>query len=74
MQIAQDLLIRKLGDLLGEDPIQENPDTDLYVQHFEQPVDCVKMEAIKVLIEHEAKMQKKGATVSRAAVAPAMEA
>lgn len=35
MQITHDLLVKKLGDLSGEEPIQVNPDNDLYMQHFE---------------------------------------
>jgi len=60
--------------LSGEDTTQDTPDIDFYVQHFDQPIESAKMEAIKMLIEQEAKKQKTSAIQKKAAVAPAMEA
>jgi len=63
IQVAQDLLIKKLGELSGADsPIdntQNSSDFDLYAQHFGNPIEKSKMEAIQVLIEQGAKMQNK---------------
>jgi hypothetical protein len=62
--VAQDLLIKKLGELSGavipKDNTQNPSDFDLYAQHFDNPLDKSKMEAIQVLIEQGVKMQKKG--------------
>lgn len=74
MQFAHDLLIKKLGDLSGDDNSQNAPDNDFYMQHFAKPVDKSTMEAITMLIEQGTKKQKKGASQKRAAVAPALEA
>jgi len=74
IQIAQELLVKKLGELSGEDTTQDTPDIDFYMQHFDQPIKSAKMEAIKMLIEQEAKKQKTSAIQKKAAVAPAMEA
>lgn len=68
IQIAQDLLVRKLGELSGVDnntnnPLdqddQDNPDFDFYAQHFERPIQKAKMEAIQVVIEEGFKNMKK---------------
>ena len=47
---------------------------EVRVRHFDQPIESAKMEAIKMLIEQEAKKQKTSAIQKKAAVAPAMEA
>jgi len=59
IQVAQDLLIRKLGDLSREEINQDKTDFDFYAQHFERPIDESKMEAIQVLIEQGNKKLKK---------------
>jgi ABC-type Fe2+-enterobactin transport system substrate-binding protein len=67
IQIAQDLLIQKLGELSGEETNQDEADSDfdLYAQHFERPIDKSKMEAITVLIEEGNKKQKKSSANKR---------
>jgi hypothetical protein len=67
IQIAQDLLIKKLGELSGEETNQDEADSDfdLYAQHFERPIDKSKMEAITVLIEEGNKKQKKSSANKR---------
>jgi hypothetical protein len=67
IQIAQDLLIKKLGELSGEETNQDEADSDfdLYAQHFERPTDKSKMEAITVLIEEGNKKQKKSSANKR---------
>lgn len=81
IKIAQDLLISKLGDLSGEENRQiseennqNSADLDFYTQHFEKPIDKTKMEAFKVLIEEDAKKEKKGSFQKKATVAPGLEA
>lgn len=63
IQIAQDLLVKKLGDLSGEEIEQEGKDLetdfDFYAQHFERPVKQITMEAIKILTEEGTKKQTK---------------
>jgi hypothetical protein len=61
-QVAQDLLIRKLGDLSGEEINHAETDFDFYAQHFERPIDKSKMEAVQVLIEQGNKKLKKSST------------
>jgi hypothetical protein len=58
VQVAQDLLIKKLGDLAGEEANYYEPDFDFYAQHFERPMEKNKMEAIQVLIEQGNKKMK----------------
>jgi hypothetical protein len=56
IEIAQDLLVKKLGDLAGDNNAGVNtsiPDEfDLYAQHFARPIEKIKMDAIQDLIEH----------------------
>ena len=51
IQIAQDLLVKKLGELSGSVVQQSSDEFNLYAQHFNRPIDKSKTEAIKVLIE-----------------------
>ena len=78
IQVAQDLLIKKLGELSGADcPIgntQNSSDFDLYAQHFDNPIDKSKREAVQVLIEQGVKIQKEGTTQKGAAVASGLVA
>jgi anti-sigma28 factor (negative regulator of flagellin synthesis) len=55
-------LIKKLGDLAGEEPAadEQEPDFDFYAQHFRRPIEKNKMEAIRVLIEEGNKKMKMG--------------
>jgi hypothetical protein len=72
IEIAQELLVRKLGDLVGtasdannntanaaSDANNNTADADFYMQHVARPVEKKTMEAIQVLIEHGAKVQEK---------------
>lgn len=74
MEIAHDLLVKKLGNLAGIDntSIVKHPcdDFDLYVQHFARPVEKTTMDAIQDLIEHGAKIQKKAGDQREAAGTP----
>ena len=79
IEIAQDLLIKKLGDLAGTDNTGANkpplPDKfDLYAQHFARPIEKTMMDAIQDLIEHGALIQKKSGNQGEAAVAPGLVA
>jgi len=73
IEIAQDLLVRKLGDLGGTDNAVSNKDPitedffDYYAQHFARPIlEKTTMGAIQNLIEQGTMIQKK----MTAAVAP----
>jgi hypothetical protein len=70
IQIAQDLLVKKLGEMptVEAEPQQIETDFDFYAQHFERPINKPKMEAIKQLIEHGTKKQKKTNTQSAGAL------
>ncbi|CAD6255677.1 unnamed protein product [Miscanthus lutarioriparius] len=79
IEIAKDLLIKKLGDLAGTDNTGANkppiPDEfDLYAQHFARPVEKATMDAIQDLIEHGALIQKKCDNQGEAAAAPGLVA
>jgi hypothetical protein len=64
-QVAHDLLVKKLGDLAGENHSEEGPDFDFYAQHFQRPLEKDKMEAIQTLIEQEIKKKKKKGTTNK---------
>jgi hypothetical protein len=70
IQIAQDLLVKKLGETptVEAEPQQIATDFDFYAQHFERPINKPRMEAIKQLIEHGTKKQKKMNTRSAGAL------
>jgi hypothetical protein len=74
IQIAQELLVKKLGDLSGEEVTQNTTDFDYYAQYFQRPMEKNKMEAIKILIEEGGNKQKKGATLMKAATQVGLEA
>jgi hypothetical protein len=65
MQVAQDLLIRKLGELAGDETNTDELNYDFYAQHFERPIEQSKMEAIQVLIEQGNKKMRKGSNMER---------
>lgn len=50
IQMAQQLLVKKLGDLAGENSDEEEPefepDFDFYAQHFQRPLELHQMKAI----------------------------
>jgi hypothetical protein len=58
-QVAQDLLVKKLGDLAGEATATDDPDFDFYAQHFQRPITKDKMDAIQTLIEDNRKKKNK---------------
>jgi uncharacterized protein YeaO (DUF488 family) len=66
MQLAQDLLIKKLGDLAPatETTIQANFNS--FAQHFDQPLDNSKMEALTTLAEMSTGRKKVSAAAASA--------
>jgi hypothetical protein len=74
IQVAQDLLIKKLGDLAGEEINQDEADFDFFARHFERPIDKTKMEAIQMLIEHGNRKTKKSTNSKRMAARVGLEA
>lgn len=74
IKIAQDLLVKKLGELSGSVEQQSPDEFDFYAQHFHRPIDKPKTEAIKVLIEEGIKQHKKGNNRKSATVAPGLVA
>ena len=74
IQIAQDLLVTKLGELSGSVVQQSSDEFNLYAQHFNRPIDKSKTEAIKVLIEEGIKQRKKGNNRKTMTVAPGLVA
>jgi hypothetical protein len=78
MQLAQDLLIRKLGNLATEsEPEPEHepePDFEFYAQHFVRPLEMPKMEALKYLIENGTKKQKRQTTQAAEVMDSAVDA
>ena len=75
IEIAQDLLVRKLGDLGGTDNAVSNKDPitedffDYYTQHFARPMEKTTMGAIQDLIEQGTMIQKKSSFQMTAAAA-----
>lgn len=51
IRVAQDLLVKKLGELSGEEKQPVSDDFEHYAQHFARPIEKIKMEAIQGLIE-----------------------
>jgi hypothetical protein len=76
IQIAQELLIKKLGDLSGiaKEPTNGDFEFEFYAQHFERPMEKNTMEAIQELIEQGNISQKKGHNQRSVAAAPEMVA
>jgi hypothetical protein len=74
IQIAQELLVKKLGDLSGEEQQHNTDDFEFYAQHFERPLDKSKMEAIQVLIEQGTKTHMKENNRKSTKVAPGLTA
>jgi hypothetical protein len=72
IEIAQELLVKKLGNLagtvdMGTNKLPTPDDFDLYAQHFARPLEKSTMEAIQHLIEHGAMIQKKKGDIQREA-------
>jgi hypothetical protein len=78
IEIAQELLVKKLGDLAGANSAGTSssiPDeVDLYAQHFARPIEKTKMDAIQDLIEHGAAIKVKRGNQGEDAVAPGLMA
>lgn len=78
MQVAQDLLVKKLGELTHDaskvDDQEEDPNFDFSAQHFQCPVEEPKMTAIQVLIEEGHKKKKAGANSKKRAAQVVLEA
>jgi hypothetical protein len=73
IEIAQELLAKKLGNLAANNNIGATPipdEFDLYTQHFARPIEKIKMDAIQDLIEHGAMIKVKRATQSKDAEEP----
>jgi hypothetical protein len=62
LQIAQDLLVKKLGEL---SPVKQNfkgPDIESFSQFFDRPINKEKMETFQVLVDHGGKKPNNGGT------------
>jgi hypothetical protein len=60
LQIAQDLLVKKLGEL---SPVKQNfkgPDIESFSQFFDRPINKEKMETFQVLVDHGGKKPNNG--------------
>jgi hypothetical protein len=73
LEIAQDLLVKKLGDLSPVPQAVNIPNIDSFSQHFDQPLTQNTMEALQVLVEHGAQKMKKGADPKKQGPATSME-
>ena len=51
IQVAEELLLKKIGDLSPPTTQEELDQFDFYAQHLERPLTKANMDAIKVLIE-----------------------
>jgi hypothetical protein len=72
VQIAHELLVKKLGDLSGETQEHISDDFEFYAQHFARPMERNTMEAIQGLIEQAYPGKKTGLNLLGAAGAPVM--
>ena len=59
LTIAQDLLIKKLGDLPPRQDDANEVNIESFSQHLGNPINKAEMDAIQELIEHGAKLEKK---------------
>jgi len=73
IQIAQDLLVKKLGELSPDNQAANIPNIESFSQHLDQPLTKNNMEALQVLVEHGAKKMKKGADPKKQGPATSME-
>ena len=68
IEIAQDLLVKKLGELAhidNTDTVPNPDDFDLYAQHFARPVEKTTMDAIQDLIKHAERSRRRLKTIGR---------
>jgi hypothetical protein len=70
IQIARELLVKKLGDLSGEEKEPVSDEFEFYAQHFARPMEKNTIEAIQGLIEHANGCQKTGLNLTGATGAP----
>jgi len=73
IQIAQDLLVKKLGELSPDNQAANIPNIESLSQHLDQPLTKNNMEALQVLVEHGAKKMKKGSNPRNQGPATRME-
>jgi hypothetical protein len=59
IQVAEELLVKKLGDLSPPRTQEEAVQFEFYAQHFERPLTKVKMDALSALIEAGQQKNKK---------------
>jgi len=59
LMVAQDLLIKKLGDLPPRQDDANEVNIESFSQHLDNPLNKAGMDAIQELIEHGAKLEKK---------------
>jgi hypothetical protein len=59
MEIAQELLTKKLGHLSQSTPSSSKINFESFSQHLDNPLNMTEMEAIQDLVEHGTKMEGK---------------
>jgi hypothetical protein len=59
IQVAEELLVKKLGDLSPPRTQEEAVQFEFYAQHFERPLTKVKMDALSALIKAGQQKNKK---------------
>lgn len=71
VELAQDLLVKKLGDLSSHNTQssqgqEANVELEHFSQHLNKPLNQIEMDALQDLVDHGAKLEKKagGATVA----------
>lgn len=57
--IAQELLIKKLGELTPQKSISDELNLENFSQHLDYPLNKTEMEALQDLVEHGTKLEKK---------------
>jgi hypothetical protein len=63
IQVVEELLVKKLGDLSPPTTQEEADQFEFYAQHFEHPLTKEKMDALMVLIEvGQQKTRRRGAS------------
>ena len=62
IQVAEELLVKKLGDLSPPTTQDEVDQFDFYAQHLERPLTKANMDAITVLIEVGQQKTRRGAS------------
>lgn len=59
LTVAQDLLIKKLGELTPQQDDANVVNIESFSQHLDKPINKVEMDAIQELIEHGSKLEKR---------------